>query len=207
MTVTRSPRSVERLVQASWSGAPSAQGTASPTSVASVVSRSRPASISCRPSRVHSHGAATTSVPARAARAGTRNWRASLRLQRVGVELVSNTADRDDEFRGSIIPFDPLAQAPDVHIDGTRLDVHVLTPDQVQQLQAVVYPVRVANEELQQLELAQGEVGRLALDEHLVGVEVHAQPAALEDLVRLGHVLTMGAAQHRAHARDHLAGT
>src|SRR6516164_1898129 len=207
MTVTRSPRSLESLVHVSWSGAPSAHGTASPRSVASVVRRSRRVSISRRSSRVHSHGAATTSAPATATRAGTRNWRASLRLQRVGVELVSNTADRDDQFRGSIIPFDPLAQAPDVHIDGTRLDVHVLTPDQVQQLQAVVYPVRVANEEFQQLELAQREIGRLTLDEHLVSVEVHAQPAALEDLVRLRHVLAMSAAQHGAHAGDHLART
>ena len=45
------------------------------------------------------------------------------------------------------------------------------------------------------------------LDEDLVGVEVHAQPAALEDLVRLRHVLAVGAAQHRLHARDQLAGT
>src|SRR5262245_7671077 len=207
ITATCRPAAVEMVVHASWSWVPSAQGTAWPTRAASVVSRFWSASTSRRSSRIHSHGAATSKTPASAASVGTRNWRASLGLQRVGVELVSNTANRDDEFGGGIISFDPLAQAADVHVDGPWLDVHVLAPDQVQQLQAVVYPVWVAHEELEQFELAQREVRGLALDEDFVRVEVHTQATALEDLVRLRHVLAVRPSQHRLHPCHHLTRT
>src|SRR5215469_1110933 len=117
-------------------------------------------------------------MPSRAASIGARNWRTSLGLQRVGVELVSNAADGDDQLWGCIVPLDPLPQAADVDVDRTRLDVHVLAPDQVQQLEAVVNAIGVADEELEQLELAQREAGGLSRDEHLVRVEVHPQSAA-----------------------------
>src|SRR5207244_303531 len=112
------------------------------------------------------------STPASAANVGSRNWRTSLWLQRVGVELVSDAPDGDDELGVGVIPLDVFAQPADVDVDGARLDVRVLAPDEVEQLEPVVYPVGVADEELEQLELAQRQGRGGAVDEHLVGVEV-----------------------------------
>src|SRR5215470_777815 len=107
-------------------------------------------------------------MPSRAASTGARNWRTSLGLQRVGVEFVSNAADGDDQLWGRIVSLDPLPQTADVHVDRSRLDVHVLAPDQVQQLEAVVHSIGVADEELEELELAERQARGLPGDEDLV---------------------------------------
>src|SRR5262249_61409762 len=112
---------------------------------ASPTRREVTASISRGSRRGQRYGATTASIPRRAASTGARNWSASLGLQRVGVEFVSNAADGDDQLWGRIVSFDPLPQPAYVDVDGARLDVHVLAPDQVQQLQAVVNAIGVAD--------------------------------------------------------------
>ena len=71
-------------------------------------------------------------------------------------------------------------------VDGARLDVGVASPHEIEELRALEDAIRVAHEERQQLELPQAELDLLAVEEDLVGVEVDAQPSALEELVRGG---------------------
>src|SRR2546428_12990909 len=127
---------------------------------------------------------AVTSAAPSAASVGRRNWRTSRRLERVGVELVADAPDGEDELGVGVIALDAPAQPADVDVHGARLDVRLGAPYEVQQLEAIVHPIGVAHEELEQLELAQREAEPLPLDERLVGVEVESQAAALEDLVR-----------------------
>src|SRR5207302_2923921 len=129
------------------------------------------------------HGTAVTSAPTSAASVGARNWRTSLRLQRVGVEFVSDTADREEKLGRRIVPLDHLPEPPHVDVHRTRLHVHVLSPDEVEELQPIVHPVWVLHEELEKLEFTQREGQGLAVDGHLVGVEVDVEPAAKEVLL------------------------
>ena len=64
------------------------------------------------------------------------------------------------------------AQPSHVYVDGAWLDVHVLSPHEVEELQAVVHPVGMLHEELEELELPQRERHGLAVDGGLVSIEV-----------------------------------
>src|SRR5262245_9912128 len=183
MIVTRAPRSAASRAASSSSGAPALQGSASPTVRASPRRRSASVSTWCASSAIPKYGTAATRTHASAASVGTRNWRTSLRLERVGIELVPHTADGDDELRVGIIALDAFSQASHVDVHGARLDVHLRSPYEVEELEPIVHPVRVPNEELEELELPEREGQRLAVEEHLVGVEIHPEPSALVDLV------------------------
>src|SRR5207247_7537585 len=142
---------------------------------------------------------------ASAASVGRTNWRTSLRLERVGAELVAHAPDGEDELGVGVIALDASAQPADVDVHGARLDVRLGAPYEVQQLEPIVHPIGVADEELEQLELAQREAEALAIDERLVGVEVEPQATPLEDLVRGRRVLAVRAPEHGPHPRHQLA--
>src|SRR5262249_31770069 len=128
-----------------------------------------------------------------------------LRVERVGVPLVADAAHGEDELRRRIVALDVLPEPPHVDVHGARLDVRLASPHEVEELEPLVDAVRMADEELGELELAQREGGLHAVDEDLIGVEVEPQAAALERVVRWRYVLGIGAAEHGADARDELA--
>src|SRR5262249_11393012 len=72
----------------------------------------------------------TAATPASAARAGATRSSASLRLKRVGVALVADTAHREDQLGRGVVALDALAEPADVHVDRPRLDVRVAAPHQ-----------------------------------------------------------------------------
>src|SRR5690606_18990457 len=57
-----------------------------------------------------------------------------------------------------------LAQAADVYVNGTLLDIHIAAPDLIQQLAASIGALLVGHEELQQTVLGRAHLGRLAVD-------------------------------------------
>ena len=79
-------------------------------------------------------------------------------------------------------------------VDGARLYVGVASPHEIQELGALEDAIGVAHEKRQQLELPQAELHLLPVEEGLVGVEVDAQPSALEELVGAGGIRAVGAA-------------
>src|SRR5207244_4533252 len=135
------------------------------------------------------------------------NWRTSLWLERVGVELVADAPDGEDELGVGVIALDASPQPADVNVHGARLDVRLGAPYEVQQLEPIVHPIGVADEELEQLELAQREAEALPIDERLVGVEVEPQATPLEDLVRGRRVPAVRATEDGPHPRHQLART
>src|SRR5579885_1199484 len=126
-------------------------------------------------------------------------------VKRAGVEAIADAAHSENQFGIGVVAFDVLTQAADVNIDGPRLHEGVASPYHVEQLLARVEPHRVLHEEAQQLELAQRQRPALAVDPHLVGVEVDAQAAALVEAVAGRLDGLPRAAQQRAHARHQLA--
>src|SRR5262245_24761449 len=84
--------------------------------------------------------------------------RAALLIESVGIELVPDPPDGEDELGDGIVPFDLLAQPAHVDVDRSRLHVYLLPPHQVEQLQAIVRLVGILHEELEKLELAQREI-------------------------------------------------
>src|SRR5437763_12634651 len=113
--------------------------------------------------------------PSRSSRGRTRRTRPASAVERVEITLVADAADGDDELGRRVVALDALAQPSHVNVDRAWLDVRVAAPDEVEDLEAVVDAVRVAHEELEQLELAQREVDTVPVEERLVGVEVDAQ--------------------------------
>src|SRR5207247_9325904 len=111
----------------------------------------------------------------------------------------------EDELGVGVIALDASPQPADVDVHGARLDVRVGAPYEVQELEPIVHPIGVADEELEELELPQGEAEALPIDEPLVGVEVEPQAAPLEDLVRGRGVLAVRAPEHGPHPRHQLA--
>src|SRR5439155_22260938 len=126
--------------------------------------------------------------------------------ERVGIELVADAPDGDDELGVAVILLDALAQPPHVDVDGPWLDVHLGSPYEVEELETIVHPMRVSHEELEELELTQGEPELVAVEERLVGVEVQTEPPPLEHLVELPGLLGVAAPENRPDARDQLAG-
>src|SRR5512136_230182 len=86
-----------------------------------------------------------------------------------GGEAIAGAAHRLDE-PVAVEALERLAEAPDVHVDGPLLDVHVTAPDAIQQLPAAVDPLRVRHEEAEQPILGGPERhGRLADHDPVAG--------------------------------------
>src|SRR5262249_49398992 len=98
-------------------------------------------------------------------------------VKRLGVEAITDAAHGENQLRIRVILLDVLAQAAHVNVDGARLDESIAAPHQVKQLFARVDSHRMFDEEPQQFKLAQRQLMLLAVDEDLVGIEVHAQTA------------------------------
>src|SRR5262245_22550490 len=205
-TVRRTPRSSASRAQAASRTRPDAHGNVSPATRASARRRSASVSIWCCSTVTATYGIATSSAPTSATSVGTRNWTTRLRLERVGIELVADTADGEDELRVRIISLEALPQPAHVDVHGPRLDVHLGSPYEVQEGEPIVHPMGVADEELEQLELPEGKTERLPVEEELVGVEVEPEPPALEHLVRRAWLLGQAPPEHGVHPGHQLAG-
>src|ERR1700692_4299 len=94
-----------------------------------------------------------------------------------------------------------FAQTPDMDIDGALLDVHIATPNAVEQLLATVDPLRVRHKKLQQPVLGRSD-GDRTIPRH------DAMPGTIERQViytdQLGFILAAAAPQHRIHSRYQL---
>src|SRR5258708_31484571 len=97
--------------------------------------------------------------------------------KRFRVEAVTDASNRQDQFRVRVVAFDMLAEPAHVDVDSSRFDKSVAAPDHVEQLLARIDAHRMLHEELQQLELAQRQLFLFAVDEDLVGSEVHSKAA------------------------------
>src|SRR5690349_15958458 len=90
---------------------------------------------------------------------GVTPWRAQLALGPVALdrhEPVADVAHGADQ--GLVLGAELGAQPPDVDVDRAGAAEVVVTPDLLQQLRAGEDPARVLGEELEQLELLEGEV-------------------------------------------------
>src|SRR5215469_4119378 len=125
--------------------------------------------------------------------------------KRLGVEAVADAADGEDQLRIGVVALDMLPQAANMNVDGAWLDERVAAPDHIEQLFARIHAHRMLDEELKQLEFAKRKVLALALDEHLVGAEVHPKSALLEHSARLGLGQRVGAAQESLDACNQFA--
>src|SRR5262245_17906981 len=107
------------------------------------------------PTTVHTMGAPVpytptsepTAAPAAVATSTRLRSPAALLIESVGIELVPDPPDGEDELGDGIVPFDLLAQPSHVDVDRSRFHVYLLAPDQVEQLQAIVRLVGILHEE------------------------------------------------------------
>src|SRR5262249_58208321 len=150
---SRISRSLASRAHAASRTGPDVHGSVSAATRASARRRSASVSIWCRSTVTATYGIATRSAPTSATSVGTRNWKTRLRLERVGIELVADTADGEDELRVRIISLEALPQPAHVDVHGPRLDVPLGSPYELQEGAPLVHPMRVADEELEQLAL------------------------------------------------------
>src|SRR5262249_8810360 len=202
---SRISRSLASRAHAASRTGPDVHGSVSAATRASARRRSASVSIWCRSTVTATYGIATRSAPTSATSVGTRNWKTRLRLERVGIELVADTADGEDELRGRIIALEALPPPAHVDVGGPRPDVPLRAPHEVPEPGPARHPMGVANEEREQLELPEGETELLAIEEDLVGVEVEPEPPALEHLVRRARLLGEAPAEHGVHPGHQLA--
>ena len=99
--------------------------------------------------------------------------------------------------------FKRLAQPADVHVDGALFHVDVAAPDAVEELVALVDPLRVGHEELQHAVLRGPERNGLFTHQHPMARLVEREAFELDAFVP---VVGRRAAQYRIDARDQLAG-
>src|SRR3954464_7352502 len=122
-------------------------------------------------------------------------------LLRAGREPIPRTAHGLNE---AIVPefFERLTKAPDVHIDRALLDIDVAAPDAIEELVALVHPLRVRHEELEHAVFGGAERHRLVAHEHAMARLVERESLEFDALVA---VVGRGPAQHRIDASDQLA--
>src|ERR1700734_1512358 len=94
-----------------------------------------------------------------------------------------------------------LAQTPDMHVDRALLDVHIATPDPVEQLFTAIDPLGVRHEEFQQAILGRTERDGALADHDAMPGAIQSQ---LIDPDQLGFILAAAATQHRIHPCDQL---
>src|SRR4051812_38361054 len=139
------------------------------------------------------HAAAGRGPPRPAPRAGSR------------LELVAEAANRDDVARRGRLGFHLGAQP--LHVDVQSLGVAdvIGTPDTVDELAAGEHPARIAQQQLEQLELLQRQLHRRPVDGDHVAFDVH--PDRPGGQCRRGDLGGVGAlpAQYGPDARDQLA--
>ena len=107
----------------------------------------------------------------------------SLFFQSIGVKLIPDPTHGQDERRSGIVALNALTQPSDVDIHRAGLDIHVVAPDQIENLAAAKDAVRVAHKKFQQIELAQSQAHRFAVAVDFVGIEVDPQPTLFIRLV------------------------
>src|SRR5258708_32921289 len=125
-----------------------------------------------------------------------------LRIISTGGEAVAGSAHSEDQSwpLGSLLELGP--QVPDVDVDPARVAIGAVAPDRPQQLLPAEVLPRPRQERVQQLELRERELDRLATDLHRAPRAVHRHLADAEDL-RVG-APAAGAAQDGADAASEL---
>ena len=113
-------------------------------------------------------------------------------------ETIAAAAHRLDEVIETV-GRQRLAQPPDVHVDRTLLDEHVLPPDPVEHLLARIDPLGMTHEEPQQPILGRPELDRAVAGSDALAGRVQGQPLQLQRLVAAAG---QAASQHRAHVYD-----
>src|SRR2546427_7496341 len=89
-------------------------------------------------------------------------------------EFVADASHGDDVRRRGGIIFNLLPQPADVHVDGARAAVVVVSPDMLEEEVAGKHPVGVADPEPQQLEFLFRQVRLIALHHYSPGSRVQA---------------------------------
>ncbi len=105
--------------------------------------------------------------------------------KRLWIEAITDAAHRKNQFGIGVVALDLLAQAPDVDVDGARLDEGVAPPNQIKQLFATVNPGGMLHKKTQQFKFAQRQLAPRPVNEYLVGAEINTQPSALRDATTL----------------------
>src|SRR3546814_793230 len=78
------------------------------------------------------------------------------------------------------VGFQRLAQAPDVHIDRTLLDIHIATPYVVEQLRARVHALGMGHEKMQQAVFGWPDLDRVLAREYAMRGDIDPQPSCLD---------------------------
>src|SRR5206468_3255063 len=122
----------------------------------------------------------------------------SLRLGKPVVQRISRAADGADRVlrAGSV---EQLAQAADVDVDGTLVDVDVAAPHAVEQLLAAEHTPGMLEKKLQQTIFGGAEVDGTAGARHAALLAVELDVAAGE---QVGEPFGAGAAQKPLHPRQ-----
>ena len=89
-----------------------------------------------------------------------------------------------------------------MNVDGALLDVHISTPDAIEQLLAAVHPFRVRHEKFQQAIFSRAQCDRALTHHDAMAGTIERQ---LVDANQLGFILATAAPQHCIHARNQLA--
>src|SRR5258708_17009905 len=82
-----------------------------------------------------------------------------LRFREAIVQCVAGAADGADRVLLAA-GVEQLAQAADMDVDGTLVDIDVAAPDAVEQLLAAEHPARMLQEEFQQATFGRAETSR-----------------------------------------------
>src|SRR4029078_3112442 len=102
---------------------------------------------------------------------------------------------------GLVPPHHCLAQAPDMHIDGTLVDIDVAAPDAVKELRPAEHAARALYEELEQAKLGRPEMYLPAVPRHPVRVTIKLDVANAQ---YRGDPLGAGAPENLSHPRHQL---
>src|SRR3989442_3692290 len=85
-------------------------------------------------------------------------------------ELVADASHGDDVCRRGGIIFNLLPQPADVHVDGARAAVVVVSPDMLEEEVAGKHPVGVADQEAPQIQILRRQVDFPAVQHYLLRV-------------------------------------
>src|SRR5262245_60093725 len=96
---------------------------------------------------------------ATAGRSGDDAWDGLRRLAEAIVQRVTGAAHGADRV-GVVAAVERLAQASDMHVDGTLVDIDLAAPDAVEQLLAREHAARPLHQELEQPVFGRSEIDR-----------------------------------------------
>src|SRR5512132_1698824 len=132
---------------------------------------------------------------------GPGTFRSAEGERRLAVEPVADAADGHDQLRVVAVLLDPGTPTLDVGVQGLGVAHVVVAPDPVDQGLAGQHPVAVLHQDLEQLELLEGEVDRLAADGDLVPLLVKTDAAGLDDGRLVARLDVAGGGPRRQGAR------